>query len=109
MDAWRSSAARICVSLRVVPRGGRDDIDGIATLSDGRCVVKLRLRAVAEGGKANRAATEFLARALGVPKMNVRLVSGATARLKQVEVDGDPVALSERLRLLTAAKTKTKE
>ena len=109
MDAWRPSAAGISVSLRVTPRGGRDDIDGVETLSDGRCVVKLRVRAVAEGGEANRAVTEFLARALGVSKSSVRLVSGATSRLKQVEVDGDSAALSESLRVLTAGKTKAKE
>jgi uncharacterized protein (TIGR00251 family) len=109
MDAWRPSAAGISVSLRVTPRGGRDDIDGIETRADGRSVVKLRVRAVAEGGEANRAVTEFLARALGVSKSSVRLVSGATSRLKQVDVDGEPAALSERLRVLTAGKTKAKE
>jgi uncharacterized protein (TIGR00251 family) len=109
MDAWRPSAAGISVSLRVTPRGGRDDIDGVETLADGRCVVKLRVRAVAESGEANRAVTEFLARALGVSKSSVRLVSGATSRLKQVEVDGDSAALSEGLRVLTAGKTKAKE
>jgi uncharacterized protein len=108
-DPWRRSAAGISVSLRVTPRGGRDGIDGIETLADGRCVVKLRVRAIAEGGEANRAVTEFLARALGVSKSSVRLVSGATSRLKQVDVDGEPAALSERLRVLTAGKTKAKE
>ena len=93
----------------MTPRGGRDDIDGIETLADGRSVVKLRVRAIAEGGEANRAVTEFLARALGLSKSSVRLVSGATSRLKQVDIDGDPAALSERLRLLTAARTKAKE
>src|SRR5579871_1419067 len=67
-DPWRHSTAGISVSLRVTPRGGRDGIDGIETLADGRSVVKLRVRAVAEGGGANRAVTEVLARALGVPK-----------------------------------------
>jgi uncharacterized protein YggU (UPF0235/DUF167 family) len=70
--------------------------------------VKLRVRAVAEGGEGNRAVTEFLARALGVPKASVRLVSGATSRLKQIEVDGGPATLSEGLRILTAGKTKPK-
>jgi len=109
MDAWRPSATGISVSLRVTPRGGRDDIDGIETLSDGRCVLKLRVRAIAEGGEANRAVTDFLARALGVPKSSVRLVSGATSRHKQVEVDGDSAALSEGLRVLIVGKTKAKE
>ena len=106
MDAWRTASEGISVALRVTPRGGRDDIDGIETLADGRSVVRLRVRAVADGGKANRAVTELLARALGVPKANVRLLSGATSRLKQVAIDGDPAKLGEALRALTSAKNK---
>ena len=105
---WRPSAGGLSVSVRVTPRGGRDDIDGIETLADGRCVLKLRVRVVAEGGEANRAVMEVLARALGVSKSSVRLVSGATARLKQVEVDGDGAVLSEALAVLTAGKAKAK-
>ena len=62
------------------------------------------MRAIAEGGEANRAVMELLADALGVPKRNVRLLSGATSRIKQVAVDGDPVRLGDALRHLTAAK-----
>ena len=105
MDPWRYSAGGISVALRVTPRGGRDDIDGIETLADGRRVVKVRVRAVAEGGEANRAVTELLAKALHVPKARVRLLSGATSRLKQIAVDGDPRSLGEALRVLTSIKT----
>jgi hypothetical protein len=101
---WRPSAGGINVALRVTPRGGRDDIEGIETLSDGRSVVKLRVRAIADGGEANRAVTELLAKALGVPKAKVRLLSGATSRLKLVAIDGDPDRLAEALRALTEAK-----
>ena len=104
MDPWRYSTQGICVALRITPRGGRDDIDGLETLADGRMVVKVRVRAIAEGGEANRAVTELLAKALGVPKAKVRILSGATSRLKQIAVDGDPVQLGEALRSLTAAK-----
>ena len=104
MDPWRYSTQGIAVALRVTPRGGRDDIDGIETLADGRSVVKMRVRAIAEGGQANRAVTELLAKALGVPRGKVRVLSGMTSRLKQVAVDGDPAKLGELLRKLTAAK-----
>ena len=92
------------IDVRVTPRGGRDDIDGIETLANGRSVVKVRVRAIAEGGEANRAVTELLAKALGVPKRCVRVLSGTTSRLKQIAVDGDPTKLGEMLRKLTAAK-----
>jgi uncharacterized protein (TIGR00251 family) len=104
MDPWRYSTAGISVALRVTPRGGRDGIDGIETLANGRNVMKVRVRALAEGGEANRAVTELLAKVLGVPKAKVRLLSGATSRLKQVAVDGDPKSLGEALRVLTSAK-----
>jgi uncharacterized protein (TIGR00251 family) len=104
MDPWRYSNQGISVALRVTPRGGRDDIDGLETLADGRRVVKVRVRAIADGGEANRAVAELLAKALGVPKANVRILSGMTSRLKQVAVDGDPARLGEALRELTAAK-----
>jgi hypothetical protein len=104
MDPWRYSTDGISVSLRVTPRGGRDEIDGIGRLANGRSVVKVRVRAIAEGGEANRAVTELLAKALGVSKASVRLLSGATSRMKQVGIDGDPARLGEALRALTALK-----
>jgi uncharacterized protein len=104
MDPWRYSTQGISVALRVTPRGGRDDIDGIETFADGRSVVKVRVRANAEGGEANRAVTELLAKALGVPRGKVRVLSGTTSRLKQIAVDGDSAKLGEALRTLTAAK-----
>src|SRR6202045_1567523 len=108
-DPWRYSTQGISVALRVTPRGGRDEIDGIETLANGRAVVKVRVRAIAEGGEANRAVTELLAKALGVPKAAVRIVAGATSRLKQVSIDGDPGKLGEALRRLTAAKPAGEE
>jgi len=75
-DPWRYSTQGISVALRVTPRGGRDDIDGVETLADGRSVVKVRVRAIADGGEANRAVTELLAKALGVARAKVRILSG---------------------------------
>src|SRR5260221_2146133 len=104
MDPWRYSMEGISVALRVTPRGGRDDIDGVETLANGRAVVKVRVRAIADGGEANRAVTELMAKALGVPKAKVRILSGATSRRKQIAVDGDPAKLGETLRKLTSTK-----
>jgi uncharacterized protein (TIGR00251 family) len=104
MDPCRYSTQGISLALRVTPRGGRDKVDGFETLANGRSVVKVRVCAVAEGGEANRAVIELLAKALGVPKARVRLLSGTTSRLKQIAVDGDPAKLGDALRKLIAAK-----
>ena len=53
MEPWRYSSQGLRIALRVMPRGGRDGIDGIEMLADGRPVVKVRVRAVADGGEAN--------------------------------------------------------
>ena len=106
MERWRYSSQGLRIALRVMPRGGRDGIDGIEMLADGRPVVKVRVRAVADCGEANRAVMAVLAKALGARKIYVRILAGATSRLKQVAVDGDPVQLGNALRELTAAQSK---
>jgi uncharacterized protein YggU (UPF0235/DUF167 family) len=55
--------------VRLTPRGGRDAIDGIEQLADGRRVVKARVRAAATGGEANAALLELVAKALGVARV----------------------------------------
>ncbi|WP_409191227.1 DUF167 domain-containing protein [Bradyrhizobium sp. RDM4] len=105
-DPWRTSTTGLSIALRVTPRGGRDGIDGIEQLSDGRSVLKVRVRAIADGGEANRAVLALLAKSLGVPKASVSLLSGATSRLKQIAVEGDPARLCEALRQLAEAKSK---
>lgn len=104
-EPFRYFAGGISVGLKVTPRGGRDDIDGVEVLANGRHVVKLRVRAIAEGGEANAAVIRLLADKLGVAKSAVRIVSGTTSRLKQADISGDPRRLAENFgKLLANAK-----
>lgn len=105
MVPWRTSTTGVSIALRVTPRGGRDGVDGIEQLSDGRSVLKVRVRAIADGGEANRAVLVLLAKSLGVPKASVSLLSGATSRLKQIAIAGDPARLTEALREFASAKS----
>lgn len=88
------------MSLRVTPNAGRDGIDGAEVRDDGSTVLRLRVKAVPDKGKANTAVIALLAKVLGVAKSSMTLVSGETARLKTVLVVGDDAALLARLSLL---------
>jgi len=49
---------------------------------------RLQLAAPPVDGKANEACVAFLAELAGVAKSRVRIVSGATGRMKVVEIEG---------------------
>jgi uncharacterized protein (TIGR00251 family) len=76
------------LAVRVTPKGGRDGCDGWAVDPSGRPYLKIRVSAVAAEGAANAAVAKFLAKALERPKSDVRIVSGETARLKMLEIEG---------------------
>ena len=96
----QATATGVTLNLRVTPNAGRDAIDGVETRADGEMVLRVRVRAVPDRGRANAAVLALLAEALGVPKSRVTLLAGATARRKTVAVTGDPLDLAERLRRL---------
>jgi uncharacterized protein YggU (UPF0235/DUF167 family) len=80
----------LVIAVRLTPKAAQDRIEGIATLADGRVILRARVRAVPEKGKANTALEVLLAKALGVPKSAVSVIAGGTSRLKSVRVDGSP-------------------
>jgi uncharacterized protein YggU (UPF0235/DUF167 family) len=94
---WTATADGLRLSVRLTPRGGRDAIDGIEILSDGRPVLKARVRAAPSEGEANAALIALIARELGLPRSAVTLATGATARVKLLAIEGDPAALAARL------------
>jgi uncharacterized protein (TIGR00251 family) len=100
--AWSPTADGVVVLVRLTPRGGRDAIEGIEELADGRNVLKVPVRAAASEGEANAALVKLLAKALGVPPRDVRLVAGATARLKRVHVTGADAMLAPALEKIGA-------
>jgi uncharacterized protein (TIGR00251 family) len=102
-EAWRAGGSHVVIAIRLTPRSGRDNMDGIATLSDGRTVLAAHVRAVPDDGAANRALIALLAKSLDVPKSAVAIVAGHTARLKQVRVAGEPKELTRKLGALRSA------
>jgi uncharacterized protein len=61
----------------------------VEILTDGRSVLKARVRAAPSRGEANDGLVRLIAKAVGVPQRDVSLVAGATARLKRLRIAGD--------------------
>ena len=99
-DRLRIAAGCVSFQVRLTPKGGRDAVEGWQAASDGSEHLKARVRATAEDGKANAALIALLAETLAVSKSSVRIASGATARLKRVEIAGDSATLIARLEAL---------
>lgn len=93
MAFWREAEGGVVVSLRVTPNARGDAIEGEELRDDGTEVLRVRVKAVPDKGKANAAVIAILAKTLGLPRSAVTLQSGETARLKVVRIAGQPQAL----------------
>ncbi|MFO1117729.1 MAG: DUF167 family protein [Beijerinckiaceae bacterium] len=102
-EPWRAVAGGLLVSVRLTPKGGRDAIDGIETLSDGRAVLKARVRAVPEDGRANDALVALIAQAAGVARSAVSVSAGHTSRIKTLAISGDAAAIAEAVKKAVGA------
>jgi hypothetical protein len=71
------------LAVHVTPKAPRDLIAGWRSGE-----LEVKVSAPPEDGRANTAACEAIARALGVPRSAVRVARGERARHKQVEIDG---------------------
>jgi uncharacterized protein len=87
---------RFRFAVKLTPKGGRDAIDGWASDAAGKPILKARVSAPPEEGKANAALIELIASALKIKKADIKIVSGTASRTKLVEVQGDG-ALLQRL------------
>ncbi|HLH89489.1 MAG TPA: DUF167 family protein [Xanthobacteraceae bacterium] len=101
---WQIAGDGAVLIVRLTPKSGRDAIDGIEQMADGRCVLKARVRAVASEGEANAALVRLVAKSLAVAPRNVSLIAGATARIKRLKIAGSAAALAQSLATIVEAR-----
>jgi uncharacterized protein (TIGR00251 family) len=100
---WQVLAHGLVLTVRLTPKGGRDAIDGIEAMADGRSVLKVRVRAAPSEGEANDALVRLLAKSLKIAARQVTLVAGATTRIKRLEIAGSGPALAAALASIVEA------
>jgi hypothetical protein len=87
----------VVFTAKIIPGSSRTAVCG---LYDG--MLKIKILAAPEKGKANRCLIEFLAKQLGVKKKAISIISGRTNPVKKMQVLGiSAEALLKKLNLNT--------
>lgn len=97
---WTAAPGALILTVRLTPKGGRDAVDGIEHLADGRAVLKVRVRAAPSEGEANSALIALLAKSLKIARRQLSLAAGASARVKRIRIEGDAASLAAELERL---------
>ena len=105
VQCYRLSPSGLSLFVRVTPNAGRDAIEGVELRDDGTAVLRVRVSAVPDKGKANAAVVMLLAKALGVPKSSITVTSGETSRMKTLAVVGDGPRIADAIELSLAPST----
>ena len=93
--AIQESPGGVIFTAKVVPGSSRTTVCG---LHDG--MVKIKISAPPEKGKANQSLTEFLAKTLDIKKNAVSIIAGQSSPAKQIQAMGiDAQTLLNKLNL----------
>ncbi|MBT3700869.1 MAG: DUF167 domain-containing protein [Alphaproteobacteria bacterium] len=86
----------LSLQIKLTPNSRANRIDGIEVSEDGP-VLKIRVTAVPEKGKANKALIKLLTKETGVAGSRFEVVSGTTSRKKRLNIADDDNALLSQL------------
>ncbi|GLQ07943.1 DUF167 domain-containing protein [Sneathiella chinensis] len=79
----------VVLQVRLTPNASDNRVEGIAEDAEGNSRLRVRVTAVPEKGKANKALEKLLSRFLGCSKSDLEIVSGQTDRNKNICIAGD--------------------
>ena len=79
----------LILQIRLTPNASKDLVEGERVTADGKSHLSVRVRAIPEKGKANKALIDLLAKYFDLPKRNLEVIRGSTSRLKSVSISAD--------------------
>ena len=68
--------------IKVTPGSNKNEVTGILNDPQRGKIYKIKIKAPAEKGKANKELITFLSQKLSLPKDNIQIISGAAEQLK---------------------------
>jgi len=84
------------LAIRVTTRSAKPGIGSWRAGADGRAELEIRVAEAPADGAANDAVVKLLAKALGVSRSELTIISGAASRHKRVAIPCDPLEARRR-------------
>jgi uncharacterized protein len=75
--------------VKLTPRAAQNKIGEWTENEHGKKILKVYVTAVPEDGKANQSLIALLAKSWKIPKSSIKIVNGATDRLKTLRIEKD--------------------
>ena len=85
------------LAIRVTPRSAKPGVGGWRAGADGREELELRVAEAPADGAANEAVIKLLAKALGIGRSDLTIISGHAGRHKRVAIPFDAAEARRRL------------
>jgi uncharacterized protein YggU (UPF0235/DUF167 family) len=85
------------LAVKLTPKSARQGITGIERDAAGELWLRVKVRAVPEGGKANAALIRLLAKTWRLPASSITIASGAASRGKRLDLAGAAADLAATL------------
>ncbi|MBY0500470.1 MAG: DUF167 family protein [Alphaproteobacteria bacterium] len=76
--------------VHLTPKASANKIDGWAVDVDGKKVLRVRVTAVPENGKANEGLIKLLSKTFHLSKSKIVLIRGEASRIKHFKIEEDP-------------------
>ena len=73
----------VIFTAKIIPGSSKTSLAGILG-----GMLKIKIAAPAEKGKANKAVIDFLSEKIGVKKNNIAIISGQSSPVKQIRISG---------------------
>ncbi len=93
---YQNTKTGIIIHLKVTPNASKNAISEVISGADGQQLLKVKVAAVPDDNKANKALIKFLAKEWGISPSAIEIISGQTARNKKLMIAYDN-SLLERL------------
>lgn len=77
------------IALHIIPKASKNQIVGWVDDGKGGRALKVKIAALAEGGKANAELIKFLSKQWDIPKSALEISGGKTSRHKRLKIQGN--------------------